>query len=143
MNTIYIQNKTGFDNNNDAVFIVNDREYRKREDGMPTVIEIPAGVSKVRIQMKCRRLASPIYEFDLKNGRRFTVRCTPLLGLNADNNLKLLVSVYILLMILAAYTGYIKTLYTLLLICILTIVYFLTVGRGKFFIILQETEEIP
>ncbi len=137
MNTIHIQNRTGFNNADKTTFIINGLKY-SFEQGIPNIIALPDDESIVQIQMKYHRLASSIQRFDLKNGKDFIVRCNPLIGFNAENNLKLLISIYLLLMVLAIFTGYWKALYLLLFVGILSVAYFLTIGRGNFFVIQQE-----
>jgi hypothetical protein len=137
MNTIYIQNKTGFDSNDKVVFIVNGREYR----GLCTdrqAIEIPDGVRMVQMQVRYQRFSSPVCNFDLKDGAVFTVRCHPLVVFSADANVKLVLSLYLLLVALAAYMGYYKITVMLIVIVVALLIFFLTVGRDNFFIIKQE-----
>jgi hypothetical protein len=137
MNTIYIQNKTGFDSRDKVVFIVNGHEYR----GLCTdrqAIEIPDGMRMVQMQIRYQRFSSPVYNFDLKDGAVFTARCHPLIGFNADVNLKLFLSLYLLLLVIAAYMGYYKVTVMLLVIAVALLIFFLTAGRDNFLIIKQE-----
>ncbi len=140
MNTIYIQNKTGFDNNDQATFMINGQEYHWQGNA-PEAVEIADNESSVRIQMKCRRFGSPVCHFDLKDGKFFVIQCSPVVGYHAEGNLKLFVSVYLLVMVLTAFAGLLKILTVLLFVGVSLLVYFLTIGRGKIFIILQETKE--
>ncbi len=137
MNTIYIQNKTGFDNNDKVVFIVNGHEYRWQHTDRQA-IEIPDGVRMVQMQIRYQRFSSPVYNFDLKDSVVFTARCHPLIGLNADANLKLFLSLYLLLLVVAAYMGYYRVTVMLLVIAVVLFIFFLTTGRDNFFIIKQE-----
>jgi hypothetical protein len=137
MNTVYIHNKTGFDSSDKVVFIVNGREYRWQHADRQA-IEIPDGMRMVQMQIRYQRFSSPVYNFDLKDGIVFTARCHPLIGFNADANLKLTLSLYLLLLVVAAYMGYYRVTATLLVIAAVLLAFFLTAGRDNFFIIKQE-----
>ena len=134
MNTIYIQNKTGF--NDKVVFVVNGRKYQWQHDDQQ-VIEIPEGLRMVQIQVQSQRYRSPVYNFDLKDGLMFTAHCHPLIGSN-DASRKLFIFVYLFLIVLAMYTGYAKVMVTLLLIAVILVVFFLTVGCDNFFVVKQQ-----
>ena len=134
MNTIYIQNKTGF--NDKVVFVVNGRKYQWPHDDQQ-VIEIPEGMRMVQIQVQSQRFRSPVYSFDLKDGLIFTAHCHPLIGTN-DANRKLFIFIYLFLIVLAMYTGYAKVMVALILIAVILVVFFLAVGCDNFFVVKQQ-----
>ena len=137
MNAIYIQNKTGFDNNDKFVFIVNGREYRLTHHNRQ-IIEIPDGVRMVQIQVQNQMLRSQTYNFDLKDGNNFTAHCHPFVGFSTDTNLKLFLLVYLFMILLATYTGYSRIMIMLILLAVVLFIFFITIGRDNFFIIRQE-----
>ena len=134
MNTIYIQNKAGF--NDKIIFVVNGRKYQWMHNDQQ-VIEIPDGMRIVQIQVQSQRFRSPVYNFDLKDGQVFTAHCHPLIGVN-DVNRKIFIFVYLFLIVLAMYTDYTKVMIALLLIAVILVVFFLAVGCDNFFVMKQQ-----